>query len=1306
MADNDTLKLSNINELAQSAASVVDGDYIYIYKAGSDAFSRIERSVFMQGVAGGLSPSDIINSLDSDRTDKALSAAQGKELAGMIRDIETSGVVTDGSPTPNSTNAVQSGGVYNALQRKQDTIDDLATIRSKANSALQEHQPIKTINNQTIVGEGNINISGSGSITIDENPSSGSGNAVSSGGVYSALAEKQNKLVSGTNIKTINNKSILAGGNITVPEVDVASHIDYEILPRFVFENMAMAASNLSNQTWKNQNIGKSFFMPSKGRIYSVYNSGTESSPVGSLAFMLPDNGMIYYDNATEKFYKWDGTKMLAISNESQGQVVGGGGNAKYIEQQDGYSEDFCDPTKQQFNVPDKTFYDFIYYSSTSAITDASWETTQGANKVFLNPAKWEWSQYKTYSGGKFYEIDAHVPYAIVYYRTSSGDGENENPWNALTSKTKPTGSYVYVSYRTRHITSNKYGQWSKPVLWNNLDNTIKDKIENNNLWTNSSKSVRDEFLNNNTAALANASATRQFLQSVIDNATPDEVVIFPENKTFVIDFDPMGYYDDYADTDMRVEYDPYTIGKMLVNRTTGEAATASSISASDTTYKTIGGDPQYYNKIKFVGLSITHKVNIDLNGSTIKFVPNWLVNFNVVNVSTYKLNGTTPVITTDPSGTTIKNGTIDGSLDQVMFFPIHARTYKHTGDNFVLQNFPLTDYEHGHTLHASKQVSFVNLNVGNVIGDGLCVSSEFSWGDSFNMDYSGWIDGTGNRVDKSTTNGEHNGYFFKSPRKISLDTNKNGKTFDIVVRPYYQNDSAFAKVDIGPYYVDEYVTVAYYDADSMSASHCLGVEKVQYGETLHIPSGATYYSFCMHIDPSQTVAPWLMICAIIWSYGTEIRDCDIHDCGRDGMTLSCLKTPVILNNRITRCVQAIIDVESTAYMDDGIHIDGVISEFDDEGFACKTGDHLMLERSKISGLYTDEPYMHISDCELGWLNVAPGGSTERTFNSNISKPRRVVRDSIIRGTVDAAHTVFENCIFLGSFDVYLKNNRFGEYQNTFNHCTFKVPYGGDTDGISPGIYNDCIFRCDGNLMLQMYQEESNKFSPYTFKNCTFDIGSIHTKNNSATAQNSGTLLDIDSCVFNIRGHATLFNQTLFGTSRIYNANFQGTFIKRLVNSKINFVPNNSSFSEFYFTPYTNAVIENNVFAPTADASNGITFIKVYLRQISKNKAYDMVIRRNLVNYTGSNSKFVFVQTVTSSDNIRVNIEDNIFVGSGSIADVVFTIGQASTVTSSNPDEHQDYVAASSSNVTARLLNNRAIGGSITEATGNKVIRQ
>lgn len=51
---------------------------------------------------------------------------------------------------------------------------------------------------------------------IDSSPTSGSSNPVTSGGVYTALSNKQDTLVSGTNIKTINNTSLLGSGNISI----------------------------------------------------------------------------------------------------------------------------------------------------------------------------------------------------------------------------------------------------------------------------------------------------------------------------------------------------------------------------------------------------------------------------------------------------------------------------------------------------------------------------------------------------------------------------------------------------------------------------------------------------------------------------------------------------------------------------------------------------------------------------------------------------------------------------------------------------------------------------------------------------------------------------------------------------------------------------------------------------------------------------------------------------------------------------------------------------------------------------------
>lgn len=53
-------------------------------------------------------------------------------------------------------------------------------------------------------------------IGLDDTPTANSNNLVKSGGVKSALDAKQNTLVSGTSIKTINNESLLGSGNISI----------------------------------------------------------------------------------------------------------------------------------------------------------------------------------------------------------------------------------------------------------------------------------------------------------------------------------------------------------------------------------------------------------------------------------------------------------------------------------------------------------------------------------------------------------------------------------------------------------------------------------------------------------------------------------------------------------------------------------------------------------------------------------------------------------------------------------------------------------------------------------------------------------------------------------------------------------------------------------------------------------------------------------------------------------------------------------------------------------------------------------
>lgn len=98
--------------------------------------------------------------------------------------IESSVQTFDTTPTENSTNPVTSGGIYNALIQNElvtassinDVNDRLTVLDDYASAALNEKQNllisganIKTINNESLLGSGNITITGSGSGSGEEN---------------------------------------------------------------------------------------------------------------------------------------------------------------------------------------------------------------------------------------------------------------------------------------------------------------------------------------------------------------------------------------------------------------------------------------------------------------------------------------------------------------------------------------------------------------------------------------------------------------------------------------------------------------------------------------------------------------------------------------------------------------------------------------------------------------------------------------------------------------------------------------------------------------------------------------------------------------------------------------------------------------------------------------------------------------------------------------------------------------------------------------------------------------------------------
>ena len=102
-----------------------------------------------------------------------------------------------------------SGSVETALSGKQDTLVNQTNIKS--------------INGESLLGSGNITIEQG---TVDQTVISGSTNAVAGGAVYDELQGKQATLISGTNIKTVGNESVLGSGNIKLMTASVGTGND------------------------------------------------------------------------------------------------------------------------------------------------------------------------------------------------------------------------------------------------------------------------------------------------------------------------------------------------------------------------------------------------------------------------------------------------------------------------------------------------------------------------------------------------------------------------------------------------------------------------------------------------------------------------------------------------------------------------------------------------------------------------------------------------------------------------------------------------------------------------------------------------------------------------------------------------------------------------------------------------------------------------------------------------------------------------------------------------------------------------
>lgn len=169
-----------------------------------------------------------ISNLTNSKQDKLVSGTNIKTINNVSLlgsgNISIPVITVDSAISSTSTNAVQNKVINTALDTKQDKLTASTSLFS-----------FKDSNTTTAIKYGSTLVSsslitstqteGTGLDVSFGNITSDSTKAVMGKTIYTELSKKQDKLVSGTSIKTINNTSILGSGNISIPIITVDSAI-------------------------------------------------------------------------------------------------------------------------------------------------------------------------------------------------------------------------------------------------------------------------------------------------------------------------------------------------------------------------------------------------------------------------------------------------------------------------------------------------------------------------------------------------------------------------------------------------------------------------------------------------------------------------------------------------------------------------------------------------------------------------------------------------------------------------------------------------------------------------------------------------------------------------------------------------------------------------------------------------------------------------------------------------------------------------------------------------------------------------
>lgn len=248
---------------------------------------------------------------------------------------------------------------------KTDLESSVQTSLEKANTALQEHQSlegyVKDTDLSAVAKSGSYNDLTNkptipSAITVDTALSSSSSNPVQNKVINTALSGKQDELVSGTNIKTINGQSLLGEGDIVI-----SGDSDGEFLP--LTGGTIDGNLEVIGQFYADKIATEVFEDGSTGAKLRFNSNGIKVTAPTGANYLLLDITLL-----------GDGTKFLSDDGTYKTIDTSGGGSSAYTEVSHGTSDTTFTLTPNVFHIWDEV----------SSLTLTLGEETEGIANEFL----------------------------------------------------------------------------------------------------------------------------------------------------------------------------------------------------------------------------------------------------------------------------------------------------------------------------------------------------------------------------------------------------------------------------------------------------------------------------------------------------------------------------------------------------------------------------------------------------------------------------------------------------------------------------------------------------------------------------------------------------------------------------------------------------------------------------------------------------------------------------------------------------------------------------------------------------------